>query len=66
MLSYISYFSEAFLTYSVGRYDIHGKKLLESNDKCYFGDVGLRNFIVGGERTNDIEKVMENVVYLHL
>lgn len=40
--------------------------MLESNDKCYFGDVGLRNFIVGGERSNDIEKVMENVVYLHL
>ncbi len=66
VLNYMSYFNEAFLTYSAGRYDIHGKKLLESNDKCYFGDVGLRNFIAGGERSNDIEKIMENVVYLHL
>lgn len=66
VLSYMSYFHEAFLTYSVGRYDIHGKKLLESNDKCYFGDVGLRNFIAGGEREKDIEKVMENVVFQHL
>lgn len=66
VLSYISYFDETFLSYSVGRYDIHGKKLLESNDKCYFGDVGLRNFIAGGERTSDIEKVMENAVYLQL
>ena len=66
VLNYMSYFDEAFLTYSVGRYEIHGKKLLESNDKCYFGDVGLRNYIVGGERTHDIEKVMENVVFLHL
>lgn len=66
VLSYMSYFEEAFLTYSVGRYDIHGKRLLESNDKCYFGDVGLRNFIRGGERQGDIEKVMENVVYQHL
>lgn len=66
VLSYMSYFEEAFLTYSVGRYDIHGKRLLESNDKCYFGDVGLRNFILGGERQGDIEKVMENVVYQHL
>lgn len=66
VLSYISYFDDTFLSYSVGRYDIHGKKLLESNDKCYFGDVGLRNFIAGGERTSDIEKVMENVVYLQL
>lgn len=66
VLSYMSYFEEAFLTYSVGRYDIHGKRLLESSDKCYFGDVGLRNFIAGGERQSDIEKVMENVIYQHL
>lgn len=66
VLNYMAYFAEAFLTYSVGRYNIHGKKLLESNDKCYFGDVGLRNFVSGGERLQDIEKVMENVVFLHL
>lgn len=66
VLNYLSFFHEAYLTYAVGRYDIHGKKLLESNDKCYFGDVGLRNFIVGGERTNDIEKVLETVVFNHL
>ena len=57
VLTYMSYFKEAFLSYSVGRYDIHGKKLLESNNKCYFGDVGLRNFVIGGERAKDIEKV---------
>lgn len=66
VLNYLSFFNEACLTYPVGRYDIHGKKLLEANEKCYFGDVGLRNFIVGGERAGDIEKVLENVVYLHL
>lgn len=66
VLNYSSYFSEAFLTDNVLRYDIHGKKLLETTGKTYFGDVGLRNFIVGGEREKDIEKVMENVVYQHL
>ena len=66
VLIYMTYFSEAYLTHVVGRYDIHGKKLLESNDKCYFGDVGLRNYIVGGERGHDVEKVMENVVFQHL
>jgi len=66
VLNYMSFFDEAFLTYPVGRYDIHGKKLLESNNKCYFGDVGLRNFISGGERGKDVEKVMENVVFQHL
>ena len=48
------------------RYDIHGKKLLESNEKLYFGDVGLRNLIAGGEREGDIEKIMENIVYQQL
>ena len=66
VLNYMSYFTEAYLTYAVGRYDIHGKKLLESNGKCYFGDVGLRNLIAGGEREKDIGKVMENVVFMHL
>ena len=51
---------------SVGRYDIHGKKLLESNEKLYFGDVGIRNLIAGGERVGDIEKILENIVYRQL
>lgn len=66
ILSYMTYFNEALLTHSVSRYDIHGKKLLETTGKSYFGDVGLRNFIVGGERDGDVEKVLENIVYLHL
>ncbi len=66
VLSYTSYFAEAFLTANVLRYDIHGKKLLESSGKTYFGDVGLRNYIIGGEREKDIEKIIENIVYQHL
>lgn len=66
VLTYASYFAEAFLTTNVPRYDIHGKKLLETAGKTYFGDVGLRNFIIGGEREKDIEKVIENVVFQHL
>lgn len=66
ILSYMAYFNEALLTHYVSRYDIHGKKLLETNGKYYFGDVGLRNFIVGGERDGDVEKVLENIVYQHL
>lgn len=61
--AYLSYFKEVYLLTSVNRYDIHGKKLLESNDKIYFGDVGLRNLIAGGEREGDIEKILENIVY---
>ena len=64
--SYLNYFAEAYLIYPVHRFDLHGKKILESNDKLYFGDIGLRNIIAGGERNSDIEKIIENAVYLHL
>ena len=66
ILSYSSYFAEAYLTANVPRYDIHGKRLLETIGKTYFGDIGLRNFIIGGEREKDVEKIIENIVYQHL
>ncbi len=66
ILNYLKAMTEAFLVHDVTRFNLHGKKLLENNDKYYFGDVGLRNFIVGGRRANDIEKIVENIVYQHL
>ena len=66
ILEYTSHFAEAFLMNNVKRYDVHGKKLLENNQKIYFGDIGLRNLIAGGSREQDIEKVIESVVYQHL
>lgn len=66
ILKYLKAITDAFLVHNVTRYNLHGKKLLESNDKYYFGDVGLRNYIVGGRRANDIEKIVENLVYQHL
>ena len=66
VLDYTSYFTVAYLVDAVKRYDIHGKKIFETNQKVYFGDVGLRNLIAGGDREGDIEKVIENVVYQHL
>ena len=66
VLDYASYLTEAYLIHEVKRYDIHGKKIFENNQKCYFEDIGLRNLIAGGNRETDIEKVLENVVYQHL
>ena len=63
ILKYMKAIAETYLATAVSRYNIHGKKLLETNDKFYFGDVGIRNFIVGGRRANDIEKIVENLVY---
>lgn len=65
-INYLKAASNAYIINKVPRYDIHGKRLLETNDKYYFEDLGLRNLLVGSDRTKDIEKVMENAVYLHL
>mgnify|MGYP003455221981 FL=1 len=66
VLDYIRYLNDAFIINDVKRFDIHGKKILESNGKSYFGDIGLRNYCIGGERENDIEKIIDNIVYLQL
>ena len=65
-INYLKAASNAYIINKVSRYDIHGKRLLETNDKYYFEDLGLRNMLVGADRTGDIEKVIENAVYLHL
>lgn len=65
-INYLKSASNAYIVNKVPRYDIHGKRLLETNDKYYFEDLGVRNLLAGPDRTADIEKVMENAVYLHL
>lgn len=65
-VNYLKAAANAYIVNKVQRYDIHGKRLLETNDKYYFEDLGLRNLLAGDNRINDIEKVMENAVYLHL
>ena len=66
IINYIKFLCDAYLIHKVNRYDIHGKKLFESNDKFYFEDHGLRNALSGGTREGDIEKVVENLIYNHL
>lgn len=66
IIDYAQYLEDAYIIHKVNRYDIHGKRFFESNDKFYFEDHGLRNAQAGGTREGDIEKVIENVVYQHL
>ena len=66
ILSYLDFLCNAYIIDRVERYNIHGKKILEFDDKFYFEDLGIRNVIIGGNRRFDIEKVMENIVYKHL
>lgn len=64
--AYIGYLCKALIINPIARYDIHGKKLFEMIFKYYFADHGMRNYLSGFDMRGSIEKVMENVVYLHL
>lgn len=66
IIDYAQYLEDAYIIHKVSRYDIHGKRIFESNDKFYFEDHGLRNAQAEGTREGDIEKVIENIVYQHL
>jgi hypothetical protein len=64
--TYLKYLCNAYIINAVQRYDIHGKKLLEQNNKYYFADHGLRNLLCGFNVRSSIEKIIESVIYLHL
>ena len=66
MLDYLQYASSVFLINKVRRQDIIGKKIFEINDKYYFSDIGVRNAIIGGYKQVQIDKILENVVFLQL
>ena len=66
IINYTKFLCESYMLHKVNRYDIHGKRIFESNDKFYFEDNGMRNALAGGNRQRDIEKVIENIIYNHL
>lgn len=66
ILLYREFYKEAFFIDVVSRYDLRGKKILESNEKIYWDDLGLRNLKAGGGMDSYIEKVIENAVYKQL
>ena len=65
-LKYIKYLCDAYIVHKVERFEIRGKKLLESNDKYYFEDAGIRNTQTMVGRDKDIEKVIEDIIYQQL
>lgn len=62
---YIEYFEDSFLISKSKRYDIKGKKYINSPSKYYFEDVGLRNARLNFRQTEE-NHVMENILYNEL
>ena len=66
ILNYLRALTLAYYVHKVQRADVNGLKIFEINEKHYFEDTGLRNALRRYDYRNDIHKLMENVVYLHL
>lgn len=62
---YISMLRNAFVFFSVGRYDVKGKQLLKTLGKNYIIDMGFRNMLLG-YRDADRGHILENIVFLEL
>ncbi|ATV64451.1 ATP-binding protein [Fusobacterium pseudoperiodonticum] len=65
ILNYLEYCNIAFLIKKVPRYDITSKKTLKVDEKYYLTDHGFRQ-ATGFPIAKDIEKVLENIVYIEL
>ena len=63
--SYVGYLENACIINRVSRFDIKGKKLLESNDKYYLADHSLQYAVRDMKRTN-LSGILENIVYNEL
>ncbi len=63
--TYVDYLLDAFLIRKATRYDIKGRKYINSPFKYYFSDVGLRNARLNF-RQQEQTHIMENIIYNEL
>lgn len=65
IITYVQYLEEANIISKVRRKNVQGGKIFEVGEKYYFEDLGIRNALFG-YRAQDINKILENIVYNHL
>ena len=63
--NYLNYLEDAFLIESTKRYDVKGKKYIETPKKYYFTDIGIRNSFLNF-RQQEENHLMENIIYIEL
>ncbi len=66
VIDYSVALTQAYFIHRVGRIDIQGLKIFEIGEKYYFEDLGIRNAIRGFDPLTEIQKWMENLVYMQL
>jgi hypothetical protein len=65
-INYLKALSNSYFVHKVVRSEIGGLKIFEIGEKYYFEDLGLRNTIAGYNQRIEIQKLLENAIYLHL
>lgn len=65
VISYIDYLLDSFLIEKAERYDVKGKKYIQTPQKYYFADIGLRNARLNF-RQQEENHLMENIIYNEL
>lgn len=64
--NYLGYLQDAFLIEKSRRFDVRGKKFIDTPQKYYFTDMGIRNSFLDFRQSEEISHTMENVIYLEL
>jgi predicted AAA+ superfamily ATPase len=65
IVNYLRYLEEGLIVRRAQRYDVKGKRLLETNDKYYLADHSLQ-YAVRDLRADKIQGILENIVYMEL
>ena len=65
LTSYLEYICDSFIAEKASRYDVKGKRYIDSPSKYYFADCGLRNARLNFRQTEP-SHLMENVIYNEL
>ena len=64
--NYLNYLQDAFIIEKAKRFDVRGKRFIETPQKYYFTDMGIRNSFLDFRQSKEISHLMENVIYLEL
>lgn len=64
--NYLGYLQDAFIIEKARRFDVRGKRFIETPQKYYFTDMGIRNSFLDFRQSEEISHLMENVIYIEL
>jgi len=65
VLHYLGALETAYIIYKTPRFDLKGKEILQTSEKYFIADIGLKNALLG-YHDRDISGALENIVFLEL